>query len=467
MSKDTPEFLENALKFGIKLGLDRMNKLMDLLGNPQDGIRYVHIAGTNGKGSVVTCLSSILAAADLKVGIYTSPFLERFSERMRILDGRDDLIRFTQDDSTGEIDDESLNRNLELVKKASAQMVSEGYEDPTEFELVTAVCYLWFKEQNVDVAVLETGLGGRLDSTNIIKDPLCTLITAIGLDHTDRLGNTVTEISGEKAGIFKPGSKAILFDPKNMILEPSQQDEVMTVMTKKAEEVGADLSISRAAADDLKYLPDGRMSFCLKDRFDEEIVTTMIGGHQVFNIALAIDCAEYLRKYFDITDENILEGIRLSRWKGRVEILSSDPIVLLDGGHNPQGIKSLSDALTRICAGALKGKEMYLLMGVMKDKDVGNMLLTLEGSGVRFKKIYATTVNNPRSMEGSELCKQVKLVYNNQVEAYAFDDAKDAAKQAVSRALEDDAPLLVTGSLYLLGQVRGTVLKSLKEQSHE
>ena len=193
----------------------------------------------------------------------------------------------------------------------------------------------------------------------------------------------------------------------------------------------------------------------------------MIGGHQVFNIALAIDCAEYLRKYFDITDENILEGIRLSRWKGRVEILSSDPIVLLDGGHNPQGIKSLSDALTRICAGALKGKEMYLLMGVMKDKDVGNMLLTLEGSGVRFKKIYATTVNNPRSMEGSELCKQVKLVYNNQVEAYAFDDAKDAAKQAVSRALEDDAPLLVTGSLYLLGQVRGTVLKSLKEQSHE
>mgnify|MGYP003295784191 CR=1 FL=1 len=161
-NEKTPELLSNALKFGIKLGLDRMNKLMELLGNPQEDLKVVHVAGTNGKGSVCTYISSILANSGLKVGVFTSPYLERFSERMRIIDGREGLRAFVNDDSTGEIDGESLEKVLKTVEEASNQMVSEGYENPTEFELVTAMCFVWFSQMNVDVAVLEVGLGGRL-----------------------------------------------------------------------------------------------------------------------------------------------------------------------------------------------------------------------------------------------------------------------------------------------------------------
>ena len=460
----TPEFLEEALKFGIKLGLDRMIRLMEILGDPQDGIRYIHVAGTNGKGSVVTYTSSILASAGYKVGIYTSPFLERFSERMRILNGRDDLLTFLEDDSVGEIDKESLDRYSDAVQKAAAQMTSEGFESPTEFELVTAIAFMWFKDQNVDVAVLETGLGGRLDSTNIIKDPLCTLITAIGLDHTDRLGNTISEISGEKAGIIKEGRTVILFDPKAMILGKEEQDDVYKVMKAKADELNAPLKISVATPSEVSYGKDGRMSFVLPDRSDKPFHTSLIGEHQIHNAALAIDCAVFLSENgFDITSDNISEGIDLARWKGRVECISKDPIILLDGGHNPQGIKSLSDALGNIFEGDLKGRDMRLVIGVMKDKDVKNMLLTLEDSGVRFTEVFATTVDNPRSMSGSELCNKVKLVYNNEVDCNAFDDAKDAVAKAVKKTLDDGMPLLVTGSLYLLGQIRGEILRLIKE----
>ena len=198
----TPEFLTDALKFGINLGLQRMERLDEILGNPQDDFRCIHIAGTNGKGSTAAYTASILAASGLKVGLYTSPFLERFSERMRIIDGREGLDRLLLDETEGEIDADTLAELSDKVKTASDKMTKEGMEHPTEFELVTAICYLWFSMEKIDIAVLETGLGGRLDSTNVVKSPVCTVITAIGMDHTDRLGNTIGEIAGEKAGIL-------------------------------------------------------------------------------------------------------------------------------------------------------------------------------------------------------------------------------------------------------------------------
>ena len=187
----TPEFLKDALKFGINLGLDRMNKLDEILGDPQKKFKVIHIAGTNGKGSTAAYTASILAASGKKVGVYTSPFLERFSERMRVIDGREGLDKLLHDEAYGEIDADTLSKYSEEVRIAAEKMTAEGYEHPTEFELVTAICYLWFAEKEIDIAVLETGLGGRLDSTNVIADPVCTIITAIGMDHTDRLGNTI------------------------------------------------------------------------------------------------------------------------------------------------------------------------------------------------------------------------------------------------------------------------------------
>ena len=190
-----PDILKGALKFGIKPGLERIGELMRLLGNPQDKFRSIHIAGTNGKGSVATFISSIMAANDMKVGVFTSPYLERFTERIRILDGKKGLMDFIADDSTGEISQADLDKYSGMVKKAREKMVSEGLcDEPTEFELITAICFLYFADMKVDVAVLEVGLGGRLDSTNIIKDPLVTVVTAMGLDHTGVLGNTISEM---------------------------------------------------------------------------------------------------------------------------------------------------------------------------------------------------------------------------------------------------------------------------------
>lgn len=460
MQNKTPELLEKALKFGINLGLERMYKLLSLTGDPHKNLKVVHVAGTNGKGSVVTVLSSILAQSGKKVGIFTSPFLERFTERIRILNGREDLLRYVEDDSVGEIDQKSLDRYLKIVKKAIDKMVKEGFENPTEFEIITVIMFMWFKDQNVDVAVLETGLGGRLDSTNVIDKPLLTVITAIGLDHTEILGDTVTKISHEKAGIFKKGVKAVVFEPKNMILTKKQQDDVRRALTEDAKKKGAKIIFSSPENRRSRYLSSGPMKFWC-DGFEEGIETTLLGSHQVNNIVLAADCARALK----ISEEDIKEGIRLSRWKGRVEFLNTDPLVIMDGGHNPQGLKSLSDALTKICAGKLKKSGLRILIGVMADKDVPNMLKILSNSGIEFKEICCTTVNNKRSMKGSELCNRVKLVYNNSVKAKGFDDATKAAEYALTKTLKDKTPLLVTGSLYLVGEVRGVLRENLKEQS--
>ena len=196
MPEAVPEFLTGALKFGIKPGLERITRLCEILGDPQDSFRSIHIAGTNGKGSVTAFLSTMLACDDRKVGIFTSPYLERFSERIRIIDGRQGLASFEKDETYGEIDAADLDRLSSEVEKATQQMTEEGFEHPTEFELITALCFLYFAEKKVDVAVLEVGLGGRLDSTNVIKDPIVTAVCAIGYDHTDRLGTTISEIAG-------------------------------------------------------------------------------------------------------------------------------------------------------------------------------------------------------------------------------------------------------------------------------
>ena len=193
-----PEFLRDALKFGIKPGLERITRLCELLGNPQNSFRAVHIAGTNGKGSITAYTSTILACADLRVGVFTSPFLERFSERIRVIDGRDGLEALEKNEAAGEISSDDLARLSGMTERAAAEMLSEGMENPTEFELITAICFLYFAECKVDLAVLEVGLGGRLDSTNVISNPVATAIAAMGYDHCDRLGSTMTEITGEK-----------------------------------------------------------------------------------------------------------------------------------------------------------------------------------------------------------------------------------------------------------------------------
>lgn len=446
----TPEFLTDALKFGINLGLQRMERLDDLLGNPQDDFRCIHIAGTNGKGSTAAYTASILAASGLKVGLYTSPFLERFSERMRVIDGRKGLDLLLKDETAGEIDADTLAMLSDKVKAASDKMVEEGMEHPTEFELVTAICYLWFSMEKIDVAVLETGLGGRLDSTNVVKKPICTVITAIGMDHTDRLGNTIGEIAGEKAGILKEGVPCVICSPEQMLLTPEQQAEVRRVMEAKALEMHSPVTYAVGEDEGISFTDDARMHFAYKG---SEYTTRLLGRHQVRNAAAAIEAC----KIAGVSGEDISYGIENTTWKGRCECLSFDPVVILDGGHNSQCAASLASVLREMMGGKIYGRDMRVVMGVMKDKDPDKMLEVLRDGGVKMAEVYTVNVNNPRTMSDDELANTVKVVYNDVVKVIPSGDAKTAAVAAYKKSLEDKMPLLITGSLYLLGEIRGAV----------
>lgn len=453
-----PDLLQGALKFGIKPGLERITNLMNLLGNPQDSFKSVHIAGTNGKGSVATYISSILAADGKKVGVFTSPYLERFSERIRIIDGRRGLLDYVKDDSTGEIDQADLDKYSGMVKKAREQMVSGGLcDEPTEFELITAICFLYFADRQVDVAVLEVGLGGRLDSTNVIKEPVVTVITALGLDHTGVLGNTISEITAEKAGIFKAGSPAVCFEPDLMILPDEMKPDVRTTLLSKAAEKSVDITFagSKEAFDSARFTMEGKMEFEYGGTVYE---TALNGRHQIGNAITAIEAA----RKCGASEDAIREGISLSRWKSRAELLSIKPVVIIDGGHNPQGAVSLAATMNEMLDGSLRGKPVRILMGVMKDKDVSGILEAYKTCGLNIVSAVTVTPDNPRSEPADILAHKIKDVYNISEDLEACPDAEQGAKLAYEKSCRDGHILLVTGSLYLTGQIRGT-LKGLIE----
>lgn len=453
-----PDILKGALKFGIKPGLERIGELMRLLGNPQDKFRSIHIAGTNGKGSVATFISTIMAADDKKVGIFTSPYLERFTERIRILDGKKGLKDYIADDSTGEISEADLDKYSGMVKKAREKMVSEGLcDEPTEFELITAICFLYFADMKIDVAVLEVGLGGRLDSTNIIKDPLVTVITAMGLDHTGVLGNTISEITAEKAGIFKEGSPAVCFDPDLMILPENMKPDVRKTLIAKANEKNIDITFagSREAFDSARFTEDGKMQFAYEGMIFE---TALNGKHQIGNAITAIEAS----RKCGVSDEVIREGISLARWKSRAEILSLDPVVILDGGHNPQGAMSLGNTMNEMLGGRIKGKPVRLLMGVMADKDVSGILEAYKTCGLNIVDAVTVTPDNPRSEPADVLAQKIKYVYNISGDLTALKNAEEGTRIAYEKTVKDGYVLLATGSLYLTGQIRAT-LKGLIE----
>jgi dihydrofolate synthase/folylpolyglutamate synthase len=451
MSKtEVPEFIKDSAKFGINLGLERMNELDRLLGNPEKNLKVVHIAGTNGKGSTVTFISTCLAEAGYRVGIYTSPFLERFSERLRIIDGKEGLNRLLKDETEGEISDEDLNRLSARVEEACNEMTSDGFEHPTEFELMTALGYLWFREQETDIVVLETGLGGRLDSTNVFDEPLATIITSIGFDHQDRLGNTIEQITSEKAGIFKKGVPAFSSEPSQMLIERGEQEKIRQTLLKCAsEKETAGLVFVNADPGSAVFTEDGKMVF---EACGRKYETRLQGRHQVLNAALAV---RVLQDVFGLEDDVIAAGISKARWKGRAELLCNDPAVILDGGHNVQCAESLMTALKEMCAGRFGDMRFRVVMGVMADKNVQGMIETYRDMGLDPAEVYAVRVNNPRSMSPDDLSLLIRIVYNNSIMPVSCDSAEEAVSEACRKTREDGIPLLVTGSLYLIGEVRG------------
>ncbi len=467
------DFLANSMKFGSRLGLERMSGLMRILGQPAMDIPCIHIAGTNGKGSVTTMIANVLASSGLKTGIYTSPFIHRFSERIRIIDSAEEVRMLYDDETTGEISEADVVECVSEVAAATDVLLAEGGEHPTEFELVTAAAFIYFQKQSCDFMVLETGLGGRLDSTNVVEKPLTCVITAIGYDHMDRLGSTIAEIASEKAGIIKKGSQVMLLDP--FAYTSGEDARIITdIITKAAGDKGAD-SLTIVSADRISELITSLegQSFVLSltgitgegERI-LKIDSTMPGTFQPLNCLLAASAVAGM-----VTDSDIYAGIRYSRWPGRFEVLRKEaPLAIIDGAHNIQGIRALRDSLEKLCT----GRDMVFMLGVMADKDYRSMLSEiLFSEKYSVKTVICAKPDNPRALPAEDLAVAVQEIldnswlsgYNILVKVLAVSDPAKAAATALEEAEKTGAAMIAFGSLYMSGIVRSTVLSYGKNKT--
>ena len=415
------DWLQSLPRLSGEPGLDRMKALLAALGDPQKRGRYVHIAGTNGKGSVAAFTANILQKAGFKTGLTISPYVRDFRERFQI-DGQ-------------MIPPETLERLAAKVRAAAETLA----ETPVQFEAVTALALCWFDEEHCDVAVLETGLGGRFDATNAVENTLVAAITRIDLDHTELLGDTVEKIAAEKAGIVKPGCIAVTY--------PVQEKEALQAIAAACIREKADLVAPEAEDIHLRRggLFENRMEYG-----GYEVNLALPGAHQACNAAMAIEIALALwRQGLDIPDEAILEGLEATRFPARIEVLRRQPLVLLDGSHNPAGAAALAATLK---AQRLPQKPAAVL-GVLADKAAGEMLRAL---GESFSTIYAVTPDCPRAMSADELARLASQELP-EVPAYPCADLG----QALDTALGLPQGAVVCGSLYLAAQARPMLLERL------
>ena len=415
------DWLQSLPRLSGEPGLDRMKALLAALGDPQKRGRYVHIAGTNGKGSVAAFTANILQKAGFKTGLTISPYVLDFRERFQI-DGQ-------------MIPPETLERLAAKVRAAAETLA----ETPVQFEAVTALALCWFDEEHCDVAVLETGLGGRFDATNAVENTLVAAITRIDLDHTELLGDTVEKIAAEKAGIVKPGCIAVTY--------PVQEKEALQAIAAACIREKADLVAPEAEDIHLRRggLFENRMEYG-----GYEVNLALPGAHQACNAAMAIEIALALwRQGLDIPDEAILEGLEATRFPARIEMLRRQPLVLLDGSHNPAGAAALAVTL----GGQKLPQKPAAVLGVLADKAAGEMLRAL---GESFSTIYAVTPDCPRAMSADELARLASQELP-EVPVYPCADLG----QALDTALGLPQGAVVCGSLYLAAQARPMLLERL------
>lgn len=408
--KESIEYIHTRNKFGIKLGLEATNALLEKLGSPHKKLKFIHIAGTNGKGSTTSYIADILTANGYKTGKYISPYVYSFNERIQI--------------NNCEISESDLAKYTTAVKEAI-----DKYElSPTEFEVVTAIGMLYFGEQKCDYVVLEVGMGGRFDATNVIPAPEATVITSISIDHTQYLGSTVAEIAFEKCGIIKSGSKVIAY--------ADNPDDAATVIKKTSAEKGVPLTIPNKT--DIKILSQsiGGTDFVYNG---ESYHINMLGTHQVYNAVSAIETAKLL----GISKEIIKKGISSTVFKGRLEIISQNPTVILDGAHNFSGIIQLKNALETY----FNDKKIVLVMSMLKDKEYEKCIAHISPAASVF---IATEADNPRKALAKEIAdvakKHIKTVYTEP-------DVNKAVALAKS-ICGSNGVVCVCGSLYLLGSVK-------------
>lgn len=419
--EETIAYIHSVNWRGSRPGLSRITELLRKLGNPQNALRCVHIAGTNGKGSTSAMLDSILREAGYRVGTFTSPYIETFNERI-MYDGKP-------------IENDDL---CHLVSEIAP--VAEAMDDPpTEFELITALGFVYFKEKGCDVVVLEVGMGGRLDSTNVIENPYLSIITGIAIDHEGFLGNTVEKIAAEKAGIIKEGVPILYGGEISSVREVIQA----TAKAKDAPFYQTDrssLSVNRADFSGTLLDYDGMKALRLP----------LLGLYQPKNLATVVTAARLLNtRGLVIADHAIREGIAKTKWKARFEVLREKPLFLFDGSHNMQGIDAACEAFAHYF-----GKEkLFLITGVMADKAYDAMADKL----VRFAgKVFTVTPDNPRALSAEALAS---LYRAKGVDAESFASVADAVKAALTEALRQGCAVAALGSLYMYGEVKEALEK--------
>lgn len=402
---------------GIVLGLDTMRHLMAKLNNPQDKVKFIQVAGTNGKGSTAAYLTSILSEAGIKVGRYTSPAVFSSTEQYFACGSC--------------ISESEYAKGMTAVAEAAASL--DG-ETPTAFEQETALAFWYFAKKGCELAILEAGLGGDMDATNIVTTTVCSIITSISMDHCRILGNKISEIAAHKAGIIKPGAPVICIEQKEDAMEPIR-------VAAKA----ADTPLYEVHRDEVRQIFSDKRESIVFFREFENLHLKMLGSCQPENAALAVQAASVLSRSYPIEKKHIYDGIEKTRWGGRFELHSGSPDIILDGAHNPDGIRRLRESVNQMF-GAVP---ICYVCGVLADKDYEKEIEILFG---RASNVFTVTPPSPRAMKSTDLKVAIKERFP-QLKVTSF-DSEDGIEKAMEAAVSQNNPVVVCGTLTILARVK-------------
>jgi dihydrofolate synthase/folylpolyglutamate synthase len=420
-------FLRDLTKFGYNFGLGRITQLLKMLGNPQDQLKVIHIGGTNGKGSTAAMVTSVLKSAGYRVGFFSSPHIHNYTERMKI--------------NGEEIPRERIAALLTEIRPILEEMVRQGFEHPTEFEVNTALALLYFAREEVDLVVLEVGLGGAIDSTNVVE-PLVAVITNVGMDHMDYLGNSLEEIARVKAGIIKERCKVVTAADKPEVIKIIE--EVCQAKQAGLLRVGKDVSI------ELLSSTKSGVTFNLQGPgiSYERLHTPLLGEHQALNAGVAVTTIKALASYgIEIPDDAVYQGLEQACWPARLEIMGNNPTVLIDAAHNVDGAKTLRKALDSL----FSYRKLILVLGMLADKEREKVLELLAPLA---EVVIVTRPNSPRAA-GWEEIGELAAKYVSRVEVIA------SVEEAVNRGLllaDTEDLVCITGSIYMIAEARELIL---------
>lgn len=402
---------------GIVLGLDTMRHLMAKLNNPQDKVKFIQVAGTNGKGSTAAYLTSILSEAGIKVGRYTSPAVFSSTEQYFACGSC--------------ISESEYAKGVTAVAEAAASL---DCETPTAFEQETALAFWYFAQKGCELAILEAGLGGDMDATNIVTTTVCSIITSISMDHCRILGNKISEIAAHKAGIIKPGAPVICIEQKEDAMEPI-----------RAAAKAADTPLYEVHRDEVRQIFSDKRESIVFFREFENLHLKMLGSCQPENAVLAVQAASVLSRSYPIEKKHIYDGIEKTRWGGRFELHSGSPDIILDGAHNPDGIRRLRESVNQMF-GAVP---ICYVCGVLADKDYEKEIEILFG---RASNVFTVTPPSPRAMKSTDLKAAIKKRFS-QLKVTSF-DSEDGIEKAMEAAVSQNNPVVVCGTLTILARVK-------------